>query len=90
MGLISGLLTLPLAPVRGVVWVAGQLRDAAEGQVCDPAAIRAQLAALNQDLEDGRISSDDFEREEERLLDLMQARRTDANAGTTAGRRRNG
>lgn len=29
MGLITGLLTLPLAPVRGVVWVAEKLSDAA-------------------------------------------------------------
>ena len=30
MGLITGLLTLPLAPVRGTIWVAEQLAAEAE------------------------------------------------------------
>ena len=30
MGLITGLLTLPLAPVRGVAWVAEQVAEEAE------------------------------------------------------------
>ncbi|MCX4821229.1 gas vesicle protein GvpG [Streptomyces sp. NBC_01142] len=71
MGLITGLLTLPLAPVRGVIWVAEKVHDAAERELHDPAVIRAQLAALNQELEDGSISLEEFEREEERLLDRL-------------------
>jgi hypothetical protein len=71
MGLVSGLLTLPLAPVRGVTWVAEQLVDAAHRQTHDPALIRAQLAALNQELEDGALSVEEFEAEEERLLDRL-------------------
>ena len=33
MGIITGLLTLPLAPVRGTVWVAEQLAAEAERQL---------------------------------------------------------
>jgi len=40
MGLLSGLLGLPLAPVRGVVWVADVIRQQAEKQYYDPAEIR--------------------------------------------------
>ncbi|MDX3850961.1 gas vesicle protein GvpG [Streptomyces sp. AK02-01A] len=77
MGLISGILTLPLAPVRGVTWVAEQLLDAADRQVHDPAVIRSQLAALNQEFEDGHLGLDAFEAEEERLLDRLYEGRSD-------------
>ncbi|MGW6796273.1 gas vesicle protein GvpG [Streptomyces chartreusis] len=73
MGLITGLLTLPIAPVRGVVWVAEKLQDAAERELHDPAVLRAQLAVLNKEFEDGFISLEEFEREEERLLDRLDA-----------------
>jgi gas vesicle protein GvpG len=72
VGLISGVLLLPLAPVRGVEWVAGRLLDAAEQEWSDPSAVRARLAALNRALEEGTVSEEDFEREEERLLDLVE------------------
>ncbi|MEU9760473.1 gas vesicle protein GvpG [Streptomyces sp. NPDC047985] len=80
MGLLTALLTAPLAPVRGVVWVADQLAEAADREVNDPAVVRARLAALNQALEDGEIDLAEFEREEERLLDRLEAR-TEPEAG---------
>jgi hypothetical protein len=73
VGLITGLLTLPLAPVRGVIWVAEKLDDAAQRELHDPAVLRTQLAMLNQELEAGDISQEEFEREEERLLDRLEA-----------------
>ncbi|WP_328557728.1 MULTISPECIES: gas vesicle protein GvpG [unclassified Streptomyces] len=76
MGLITGLLTLPIAPVRGVVWVAEKLNDAAERELHDPGVLRAQLALLNRELDDGDISLEEFEREEERLLDRLHAAQT--------------
>ncbi|MEU9746571.1 gas vesicle protein GvpG [Streptomyces niveus] len=71
MGLLSGVLLLPLAPVRGVVWISDRLVDAAEAELYDPAVIRAQLAELNRSLDDGEIDLARFEREEERLLDIL-------------------
>lgn len=76
MGLISGVLLLPLAPARGVVWVAERLRDAAERELYDPGVIRAQLALLNQELDEGFISLSEFEAREERLLDRLYAAQT--------------
>ncbi|MFD3729909.1 gas vesicle protein GvpG [Streptomyces sp. NPDC058632] len=73
MGLVTGLLTLPIAPVRGVIWVAEKLHDAAERELHDPAVLRTQLAVLNQELEAGDITLEEFEREEERLLDRLHA-----------------
>lgn len=72
MGLITGLLTLPLAPVRGVVWVADQLTAAAERQLYDPDAIYAELRELSADLEAGRISEEEFDRAEDVLLQRLQ------------------
>ncbi|MFI2780377.1 gas vesicle protein GvpG [Streptomyces sp. ALB3] len=75
MGLFTGLLLLPLAPVRGVIWVADKVHDAADRELHDPGVIRAQLAALNQELEDGNVGLEEFEREEEELLDRLYAGR---------------
>jgi hypothetical protein len=62
VGLFTGLLTLPLAPVRGVVWVAEQVLEEAERQYYDQGNIRRELAELELDFEDGRI--DDRQRAE--------------------------
>ncbi|SEG95634.1 Gas vesicle protein G [Actinacidiphila yanglinensis] len=78
MGLFSGLLLLPLAPVRGVEWLSSVVLDAAERELYDPAVLRAQLVALNRAYDDGEVDDDTFEREEERLLDLLEAPRRDA------------
>ncbi|MFD0318715.1 gas vesicle protein GvpG [Streptomyces flavalbus] len=72
MGLVSGLLLLPLAPVRGTLWIADQLVTEARRQTGDPRAARARLAALNDALDRGEIDEAAFEREEERLLTLLE------------------
>ncbi|MET9858463.1 gas vesicle protein GvpG [Streptomyces smyrnaeus] len=72
MGLFSGVLLLPLAPVRGVEWVAGRLLEAAERELCDPATLRARLGELNRAYEEGELSEEEFEQEEERLLDQLE------------------
>ncbi|MFF8946080.1 gas vesicle protein GvpG [Streptomyces sp. NPDC014864] len=71
MGIVSELLLLPLAPVRGTVWVADRLLEEAERQMRDPRAVQARLAALNRALDDGAIDEETFEKEEERLLGLL-------------------
>lgn len=73
MGLVTGLLTLPVAPVRGVAWVAGRLHDAAEREVNDPSVLRTRLVDLNRELDSGDITLEEFEREEERLLERLHA-----------------
>ncbi|MGV9253295.1 gas vesicle protein GvpG [Streptomyces sp. NPDC003697] len=91
MGIVSGLLLLPLAPLRGTLWVADQLAQEAERQTRHPVAVQARLAALNRALDEGAIDEAAFEREEERLLDLLDdpVRRLDrpsAAAGAPRGR----
>jgi hypothetical protein len=75
MGLISGLLTLPLAPVRGVAWVSEQVALEAERELNDETRVRRELAQLEMELELGRIDEQQFEELEDRLLErLAQAR----------------
>lgn len=68
MGLIGGLLTLPLAPVRGLAWVFEQVVDEAEAQLHDPARIRAELADAEAALERGEIDEETYEELERELL----------------------
>ncbi|MER5968316.1 gas vesicle protein GvpG [Streptomyces sp. NPDC002055] len=74
MGLFTELLLLPLAPVRGVLWVTEQMAEAADQELRDPGVVRARLVALNEALEAGEIGVEEFEREEEKLLDLLEQR----------------
>ncbi|MEV0600425.1 gas vesicle protein GvpG [Streptomyces sp. NPDC050315] len=86
MGLVSGLLLLPLAPVRGTIWVADHLLQEALRQAHDPRAVQARLAALNRALDEGAIDEATFEREEERLLAILErqaARPTERTPTTT-------
>lgn len=68
MGLLTGLLSLPLAPVRGVVWVADLVREQAEREFYDPASIRKQVEALEHAREAGEISEQECLDAQEELI----------------------
>ncbi|MFD5895616.1 gas vesicle protein GvpG [Streptomyces sp. NPDC060366] len=72
MGLISQILTLPLAPVRGSVWVLDQVVLAAEREYYDPDPVRKELADLEKELLSGGISEEEFDRREDELLDRLE------------------
>lgn len=71
MGLISGLLTFPLAPVRGSIWVAEQVLEQAEREYYDEGAIRAQLLDIDAAREAGAISDDEALQAEDALVERM-------------------
>lgn len=71
MGLFTGLLTLPLAPVRGVAWVAEQVADEAERQLYDEDRIRSQLLHLELEAEEGLIGEEEQGRREDELLQRL-------------------
>lgn len=73
MGLISGLLMWPLAPVRGVAWIAEQIQEEAERQWYDPATIQAQLADIEAMRELGEIDEEEADAREEELLQRLLA-----------------
>jgi len=71
MGLFTQLLTLPLAPVRGVGWVVDRVVEAAEEEYYDPAPVRQELAELEKALLAGDIGPETFDRREDELLDRL-------------------
>lgn len=72
MGLLSYLLTLPVAPVRAVTWVAQRVVGKAEEEYYDPAPIWRQLAELEQQLLRGEIDQETFDRQEDELIDRLE------------------
>ena len=82
MGFFTGLLTLPLAPVRSVTWVVEQVADEVDRQLYDESSIRRELLQLELEHDDGKI--DDAERlmrEEELFERLAVAQERRAAAG---------
>lgn len=80
MGLITGLITLPLAPVRGVAWVAEQLIEEAERELYDEGKIRAELLAVELAFEDGEIDELERRDREEALLERLEISRARSEA----------
>jgi hypothetical protein len=75
VGVFTALLTLPLAPVRGVAWIGDQVREQATRETADPAEIYQQLAELDEARTAGEISEEECAAAEDRLVaELMQAR----------------
>ena len=75
MGLITGLVTLPLAPLRGVVAVAEQVRRQAEEEFYDPVRIREQLAEVQRQRAAHELSEEEATaREDELVARLMTSR----------------
>ncbi|MFF8971130.1 gas vesicle protein GvpG [Streptomyces sp. NPDC014995] len=72
MGLISEVLLLPFAPVRGSGWVIGQVLREAERIYYDPSTVRAELSRLEERLEAGEITEEEFDRLEDELLDRLE------------------
>ena len=75
MGLISGLLTLPLAPVRGTVWIAERLQEQAENELYDESAIRTGLLELEAAREAGDFDEDELTAAEDALLERLMVMR---------------
>jgi hypothetical protein len=75
MGLITGLLTLPLAPVRGVAWVAEKVAEQAELELYDENRIMRELADLEAARDAGEISDKRFEASVDQLLERLQTGR---------------
>ena len=74
MGLISGLLTLPLAPVRGVVWVAEVVAEEAERVQGGEDSPEREMAELEMLVATGEISEEEAAARESELLERLIAR----------------
>ena len=68
MGLITGLLTLPLAPVRGTVWIAEKIQEQAELELGDDTGLREQLMEIEMARESGDYDEAELDAAEDELL----------------------
>lgn len=76
MGLFTGLLTFPLAPVRGVVWVAEQISEQARRELEDPSVIRRRLTEVEAARVSGALTDQEAAAQEAELVQrLWEARR---------------
>jgi hypothetical protein len=73
VGLLTALVTLPLAPVRGTVWLAEQLAAEAARQLDDESSIRSRLVRAEIAYELGELTRDEFEAVEDELLEQLDA-----------------
>jgi hypothetical protein len=71
VGLITGLLTLPLAPVRGTAWLAQCLQEQAEGELYDESAIRTGLIELEEARANGAFGEEEIAEAEDVLLERL-------------------
>ncbi len=71
MGLIVGLLTLPLAPVRGTVWLAEKIQEQAEREYHDESAIHAGLLEIEEARAAGEADERDLDEMEDALIERL-------------------
>jgi hypothetical protein len=77
---ISNVLLLPLAPVRGIGWVVGVVADEAERQMAESASPARALEELAAATANGEISPAEAEAREAEIIQRMLASR-DAGEG---------
>ena len=68
MGLLEELLLLPLAPVRGVVWLGERMEEVAGRELNDPATLRRRIAEIERARETGALSEEQADQLEDPLL----------------------
>jgi hypothetical protein len=76
MGVLTGLLLLPLAPVRGTIWLAERLAEVAEQELDEGATARRLLVEAEIAFESGELTEAEYEQVEDELLDRLDAIRT--------------
>ncbi|WP_406277781.1 c-type cytochrome biogenesis protein CcmI [Streptomyces sp. NBC_00879] len=76
MGLLSGLVTWPLAPIRGVVWIAERVEEVAERELSDPDVIRQRLEEVEIARDAGEITDEEAAEQEAELVRRLMASRS--------------
>ncbi|MER7574399.1 gas vesicle protein GvpG [Streptomyces sp. NPDC126514] len=72
MGLVSEILLLPFAPVRGVGWVLDKVVRTAEDEYYDPAPVQEGLINLERARERGEVDEEEFAERETALLHRLE------------------
>jgi hypothetical protein len=72
VGILSGLVLLPLAPLRGTIWLAERLAEHAERELDDEVVVRRLLLEAEEALERGDLTLDEYDQIEDELLDRLE------------------
>jgi Gas vesicle protein G len=84
MGLISGLLLLPITgPARGIQFILEQIQAEADAYMMDEGRLQAQLVNLSLRHDMGEISDEEYLAQETEILDQLDAIRASGEAETT-------
>jgi hypothetical protein len=77
MGLFTALITLPLAPVRGTVWVAERLQEQAEQELvqADEVSIQQGLMEIEALRQEGSMDEAELEDAENTLIERLMSLR---------------
>jgi hypothetical protein len=80
VGLLSGLLLLPLAPLRGTLWIAEKLAEQAARELDDETVSRRLLVEAELALDRGELTVAEFEQVEDELLERLEHARMEVQA----------
>jgi hypothetical protein len=80
MGFLTGLLLLPLAPLRGTIWLAEKLTEVAERELDSEATFRRLLVEAEIAFESGELSEAEYEQVEDELLERLEQARQERDA----------
>lgn len=80
MGFLTGILLLPLAPLRGTIWLAERLAEVAEREADDEATFRRLLVEAEIAFESGELTEAEYEQVEDELLERLELARAGGSA----------
>ena len=72
MGFLTGLILLPLAPLRGTIWLAERLAEVAERELDSDTTLRRLLVEAEMAYDSGELSVEEYEQVEDELLDRLE------------------
>jgi hypothetical protein len=78
MGFLTGILLLPLAPLRGTIWLAERLAEVAEREADDETTFRRLLVEAEIAFESGELTEAEYEQVEDELLERLEVARAGA------------
>ena len=80
MGFLTGILLLPLAPLRGTIWLAERLTEVAAREADSEATFRRLLVEAEIAFESGELSETEYEQVEDELLERLELARAGGGA----------
>ncbi|MEU7893675.1 gas vesicle protein GvpG [Nonomuraea sp. NPDC049152] len=76
VGLVTGILGLPLAPLKGLIRLAELIRDQVDRELYDPAVVRRELEEIEAAQAEGLISEEEAAEAMNQILQRMIAQPT--------------